>query len=56
MLLSGNEKMITNGIYRAITGTSQVTASRQLSDLVKKEVFRVVPEHKGRNAAYELKI
>ncbi len=54
MLLSGNEKMITNGIYRAITGASQVTASRQLNDLVKKEVLQIVPGYKGRNAAYEL--
>jgi Fic family protein len=56
MLLSGSEKMITNSIYRAITGVSQVTASRQLNDLVKKEVLRIVPGYKGRNTAYELKI
>jgi len=56
MLLSSQDKIITNGIYRTITGASQVTASRQLGDLVKKEVLKVVPEHRGRSAAYELRL
>jgi len=54
LLLTGNEKMINNGIYRVITGTSQVTASRQLNDLVKKGVLQPIEEHKGRSTAYEL--
>jgi len=56
LLLTGKEKMINNGIYRVITGTSQVTASRQLNDLVKKGVLQPLEEHKGRNAAYELNL
>ena len=55
MLLSSQDKIITNGIYRTITGTSQVTASRQLNDLVKKEVLQIIPGQKGRSTAYELK-
>jgi len=54
MLLNSKEEIITNSIYRAITGSSQVTASRQLNDLVKKEVLELIPEHKGRNTAYVL--
>jgi len=54
MLLNSKEKIITNSIYRAITGSSQVTASRQLNDLLKKEVLELVPEQKGRNTAYVL--
>jgi len=54
MLLTGREQMINNGIYRVLTGTSQVTASRQLNDLVKKGVLRPQEEHKGRSAAYTL--
>ena len=56
MLLGNKEKMITNSIYRAITGTSQVTASRQLTDLVKKGVLQPLEEYKGRSAAYELNL
>lgn len=54
MLLTGREQMINNRIYRVLTGTSQVTASRQLNDLVKKGVLQALAEHKGRSAAYEL--
>lgn len=54
MLLTGREEMINNGIYRVLTGTSQVTASRQLNDLVKKGVLKPIEEHKGRSAAYAL--
>jgi Fic family protein len=54
MLLTGREQMINNGIYRVLTGTSQVTASRQLGDLVKKGVLLPLEEHKGRSAAYTL--
>jgi Fic family protein len=39
-----------------MTGTSQVTASRQLNDLVKKGVLKPLAEQKGRSAAYELDI
>ncbi len=56
MLLIGKEAMINNGIYRVITGTSQVTASRQLNDLVKKGVLKKIPDQKGRSTAYELNI
>lgn len=56
MLLTGREQMINNGIYRVLTGTSQVTASRQLNDLVKKGVLQPLEEHKGRSAAYELNL
>ena len=54
MLLVGKEKMINNGMYRVMTGTSQVTASRQLNDLVKKGVLKPLADQKGRSAAYEL--
>ena len=56
MLLTGREQLINNGIYRVLTGTSQVTASRQLNDLVKKGVLQPLKEHKGRSAAYELNL
>ncbi len=56
MLLTGREQMINNGIYRVLTGTSQVTASRQLNDLVKKGVLQPMKEHKGRSTAYELSL
>ena len=56
MLLVGKEKMINNGMYRVMTGTSQVTASRQLNDLVKKGVLKPLAEQKGRSAAYELNL
>jgi len=56
MLLIGKEPMINNGIYRMITGTSQVTASRQLNDLVKKGVLLPLSEGKGRSAAYKLNL
>jgi len=54
ILLTGREQMINNTIYRVLTGTSQVTASRQLGDLVKKGVLLPLEEHKGRSAAYVL--
>jgi len=54
ILLTGREQMINNAMYRVLTGTSQVTASRQLNDLVKKGVLLPLEEHKGRSAAYEL--
>ena len=53
-LLSGKETSINNSMYRAMTGTSQVTASRQLSDLVKKGVLQKVANQKARSSAYEL--
>jgi len=56
MLLSGREQMINNSIYRVLTGTSQVTASRQLNNLVKKGVLQALEEHKGRSAAYVLNL
>jgi Fic family protein len=31
-------------MYRVMTGTSQVTASRQLNDLVKKSVLKLLAE------------
>jgi Fic family protein len=39
MLLTSKEEMINNAIYRVLTETSQVTASRQLNNLVKKGVL-----------------
>ena len=56
MLLVTKEKMINNGMYRVITGASQVTASRQLNDLVKKGLLKRLKEQKGRSAAYELNL
>jgi len=56
MLLTGREEIINNTMYRVLTGTSQVTASRQLNDLVKKGILRPLEEHKGRSAAYTLNI
>ena len=56
MLVIGNEPIINNSIYRMITGTSQVTASRQLNDLVKKGVLQILSGSKGRSAAYELNL
>jgi len=53
-LLSGKEESINNSMYRAITDTSQVTASRQLNDLVKKGVLQKVANQKARSSAYEL--
>ena len=55
MLITGQEKMINNSMYRVMTG-SQVTASRQLNDLVKKGVLKVLTKNKGRSAAYELNV
>jgi Fic family protein len=56
MLLKEKEPMINNSIYRMITGTSQVTASRQLNDLVKKGVLKPHLGSKGRSAAYTLNV
>ncbi len=56
ILLAGKETMINNSMYRVMTGTSQVTASRQLNDLVKKGVLKPLAEQKGRSAAYELNV
>jgi Fic family protein len=54
MLIGRKEPMINNSMYRAITGSSQVTASRQLNDLVKKGVLKKVEGQKGRSTVYEL--
>lgn len=56
MLLEGRSDIITNAIYRVVTNTTQVTASRQLADLVKKGVLKKVLDQEGRSAAYELNI
>jgi Fic family protein len=56
MLLTNKEQIINNSIYRVLTGSSQVTASRQLKDLVKKGVLVPLKEQKGRSAAYELNL
>ncbi len=56
MLLIGKEPMINNSIYRAITGSSPLTASRQLNDLVKKGVLQPLSESKGRSSAYKLNL
>jgi len=39
-LLKNKNSLITNAIYRSMTGANQVTASRHLADLVKKEVLK----------------
>ena len=54
LLLSGKEPLINNAIYRVITNTSQVTASRQLKDLVNKGILKLIEGHGGRSMAYEL--
>ncbi len=55
-LLQNKNSLITNTIYRSITGANQVTASRHLRDLVKKEVIKTVSDQKGRSTAYELNL
>ena len=54
ILLLGREDIISNNVYRSITGASQVTASRHLNDLVKKGVLKALENQKGRSTAYEL--
>ncbi len=53
-LHSSKAPSINNSMYRVLTGTSQVTASRQLNDLVKKGVLEKVAEQKARSSAYVL--
>jgi len=53
-LLSSKAPSINNSMYRVLTGTSQVTASRQLNDLVKKGVLQKIAEQKARSSAYVL--
>lgn len=53
-LLQNKNSLITNAIYRSMTGTNQVTASRHLADLVKKEVLKTASDQKGRSIAYTL--
>jgi Fic family protein len=56
MLLKEKEPIINNSIYRMITATSQVTASRHLNDLVKKGILVPLQNHKGRSTAYRLNL
>jgi len=56
MLLTSKEEMINNAIYRVLTETSQVTASRQLNNLVKKGVLQPIEGHKGRSVTYKLNL
>jgi Fic family protein len=49
-----NNHIITNSLYRNITGTNQVTASRQLKDLVNKYILQEVEGKSGRSTSYEL--
>lgn len=46
--------LMTNTIYRNLTGTTQVTASRHLRDLVAKDLL-VSSEAQGRSISYRLK-
>jgi Fic family protein len=55
-LLVGREKIVTNNLYRVLTKTNPTTASRQLSDLVKKGILKPFENQKGRSTAYELNI
>lgn len=55
-LMRNKNSIITNAVYRTITGTNQVTASRHLTDLVKKEVLKAVSGQKGRSTAYQLEL
>lgn len=54
MLIEGKINFATNALYRSLTNTNSVTASRHLTDLVKKGILRQAGGHQGRSTAYEL--
>lgn len=45
---------LTNKKYRAITSTTQVTASRHIKELVEKSLLREVEGHGGRSTCYDI--
>ncbi len=45
---------LTNKKYRGITGTTQVTASRHIKELVDKGLLREVEGHGGRSTCYDI--
>ncbi len=45
---------LTNKKYRAIAGTTQLTASRHIKDLVDKGLLREVEGHGGRSTCYDI--
>ena len=45
---------LTNKKYRSITGTTQVTASRHIKDLIDKGLLKEVEGYGGRSARYEI--
>jgi Fic family protein len=45
---------LTNKKYRSITGTTQVTASRHIKDLVQKGLLKEIEGYKGRSTRYEI--
>lgn len=55
-LLNNKHSIISNAVYRSITGANQVTASRHLADLVKKEALKTVLGQKGRSTSYTLNL
>lgn len=56
MLIEGKIELATNALYRSLTDTNSVTASRHLTDLVRKGILRQAGEHQGRSTAYKLNI
>jgi len=45
---------LTNKKYRSITGTTQVTASRHMKELVEKSLLRETEGHGGRSTRYDI--
>ncbi|KYJ87607.1 Fic family protein [Sulfurovum riftiae] len=45
---------LTNKKYRSITGTTQVTASRHIKELVDKGLIREIEGHGGRSTRYDI--
>ena len=45
---------LTNKKYRSITGTTQVTASRHIKELVDKGLLREIEGHGGRSTRYDI--
>jgi len=45
---------LTNKKYRSITGTTQVTASRHIKELVEKGLIREIEGHGGRSTCYDV--
>jgi len=57
LLNAGEGKFVgglTNKKYRAITGTTQLTASRHIRELVDKGLLRMVEGHSGRSSRYDI--